>query len=219
MDLDHREVRMLREYEQLAYDEIAEVLTGDDGFATAAQLAAPSQVTVDAAGNLYIADIGNNRIRKVELGGLTRVGTFPQVASGGGWKTTLSIANLSSIGVTARLTFYTEAGTPLLLPLVLPDGSRVTDSVADLTIQPYGSATVETEASTPSADIGWADVRATGFLNGYAIFANAQPGDPTRKEQPKWKQHLLRRSHLHTTTQQGLKPAWRSPIFPQQERQ
>ena len=39
--------------------------TGDGGQATAAALAVPNGVAVDAAGNMYIADMGNNRIRKV----------------------------------------------------------------------------------------------------------------------------------------------------------
>ena len=40
---------------------------GDDGPATQALLNAPAGVAIDAAGNLYIADTGNNRIRKVFL--------------------------------------------------------------------------------------------------------------------------------------------------------
>jgi uncharacterized protein (TIGR03437 family) len=39
--------------------------TGDNGPATSAQLFTPSAVAVDSAGNLYIADFGNNVIRKV----------------------------------------------------------------------------------------------------------------------------------------------------------
>src|ERR1035438_3423722 len=39
--------------------------SGDNGPATSAQLADPGGVAVDSAGNLYIADEGNNRIRKV----------------------------------------------------------------------------------------------------------------------------------------------------------
>lgn len=38
---------------------------GDGGLATAAKLYAPYDVTLDTAGNLYIADVSNNRIRKV----------------------------------------------------------------------------------------------------------------------------------------------------------
>jgi hypothetical protein len=40
--------------------------SGDNGSATSAMLAKPSSVAVDAAGNLYIADTANSRIRKVE---------------------------------------------------------------------------------------------------------------------------------------------------------
>ena len=39
---------------------------GDGGPATAARLAAPTDVALDASGNIYIADGGNNRIRRVE---------------------------------------------------------------------------------------------------------------------------------------------------------
>ncbi len=38
---------------------------GDGGLATSAQLNLPTGVTLDAAGNIYIADQGNNRVREV----------------------------------------------------------------------------------------------------------------------------------------------------------
>ena len=44
-------------------------LGGDGGAAASAQLSAPVGVAVDSAGNVYIADFGNNRIRKVTAGG------------------------------------------------------------------------------------------------------------------------------------------------------
>ena len=43
--------------------------TGDGGAATAAQVAAPTGVAIDASGNVYIADQGNNRVRKVNTSG------------------------------------------------------------------------------------------------------------------------------------------------------
>jgi hypothetical protein len=46
---------------------------GDGGQATDAQLAGPRGVAVDAAGNLYIADTGNQRIRKVSNGVITTI--------------------------------------------------------------------------------------------------------------------------------------------------
>jgi sugar lactone lactonase YvrE len=43
---------------------------GDGGLAKNADLNSPSGVAVDGAGNVYIADAGNNRIRKVSPGGM-----------------------------------------------------------------------------------------------------------------------------------------------------
>ena len=44
--------------------------SGDGGPATSAELAYPDGVAVDASGNLFIADTGNNRIRKVSASGI-----------------------------------------------------------------------------------------------------------------------------------------------------
>ncbi len=47
--------------------------SGDGGPATSASLNIPSDVAVDGAGNVYIADAGNNRVRKVSGGTITTV--------------------------------------------------------------------------------------------------------------------------------------------------
>ena len=60
---------------------------GDGGAAVAAQLSGPEGVALDAAGNLYIADRSNNRIRKVDAGTgviTTVAGTGTQGYSGDG---------------------------------------------------------------------------------------------------------------------------------------
>jgi sugar lactone lactonase YvrE len=40
---------------------------GDNGAATGAEVYLPTGVAVDASGNVYIADYGNNRVRKVTV--------------------------------------------------------------------------------------------------------------------------------------------------------
>jgi uncharacterized protein (TIGR03437 family) len=47
--------------------------SGDNGPAASAQLNAPAALTVDSSGALYIADSGNNRIRKIVGGNITTV--------------------------------------------------------------------------------------------------------------------------------------------------
>ena len=57
--------------------------SGDDGPATAAELNDPTGVAVDSAGDLFIADTGNNRIREVNLA----TGIITTVAGNGKWAT------------------------------------------------------------------------------------------------------------------------------------
>jgi trimeric autotransporter adhesin len=58
-------------------------LTGDGGLATAATLSDPTFVSVDASGNLYIADAGNDRIRKVTPDGKISTVAGAPVGDGG----------------------------------------------------------------------------------------------------------------------------------------
>jgi len=64
--------------------------SGDGGPATEARLNVPYGVTADAAGNLYIADLGNHRVRKVSLDGAiaTVAGSGQPGSDGDGGKAT-----------------------------------------------------------------------------------------------------------------------------------
>ena len=60
--------------------------TGDNGAATSAQIGSPSALAVDSSGNLYISDVTNNVIRKVDTSGTitTVAGTGSYGYSGDG---------------------------------------------------------------------------------------------------------------------------------------
>jgi sugar lactone lactonase YvrE len=75
--------------------------SGDGSAANAARLSAPTGVAVDANGNIYIADGGNHRVRKVSNGIITLVGgTGAQGYSGdGGPATTARFSSIKGIAV------------------------------------------------------------------------------------------------------------------------
>lgn len=59
--------------------------SGDGAAAAAASFSSPVAVALDAAGNVYVADLNNNRIRKVVVGGTiaTFAGTVTSIGDGG----------------------------------------------------------------------------------------------------------------------------------------
>jgi uncharacterized protein (TIGR03437 family) len=69
--------------------------SGDGGQAVSATLNLPSDVASDVSGNLYIADAGNNRVRRIDSGGniTTIAGTGANTYSGDGGVATAATLN------------------------------------------------------------------------------------------------------------------------------
>ncbi len=83
--------------------------SGDNGPATAAQLTKPTSVTVDADGNLYIADTGNNRIRRIGTNDVitTIAGTgVPGYSGDNGPATAAQLAKPGGVAVDTAGTVY-----------------------------------------------------------------------------------------------------------------
>jgi sugar lactone lactonase YvrE len=84
--------------------------SGDGGAATAALLSAPSGVALDSTGNLYIADTGNNEVRKITVATgviATVAGNGTQGNSGdGGAATSATLSMPSQVAVDAAGDLY-----------------------------------------------------------------------------------------------------------------
>jgi prepilin-type N-terminal cleavage/methylation domain-containing protein len=90
--------------------------SGDNGAATSAELWTPYGVAVDSSGNLYIADYGNNRIRKV----------------------TASTGIITTIAGNGTAGYSGDGGPATSAKLHSPTGSAV-DSSGNLYISEYGN--------------------------------------------------------------------------------
>ena len=83
----------------------AAALAGDGAAAISAKLAAPLGVAVDGNGNVYIADTGNGRVRKVDTSGIitTVAGSTPGFTLGdGGPATSAQLANPDDVALDSR---------------------------------------------------------------------------------------------------------------------
>ena len=82
--------------------------SGDGGPAVNAQLYSPSGVAVDKAGNLYIADLSNNRVRKVSAGVITTIAGngAPSYFGDGGLATTAALNQPSGVAVDSAGNIY-----------------------------------------------------------------------------------------------------------------
>ena len=104
-------------------------------------------------------------------GTLAPVGSFAQIASGGGWSTTMTLANPSTAAVNAQINLYDDNGNGLVLPLsVLKLGTSTTVSSLALMLGPGETAQIRTAASTASIAVGWASILATAPLSGFSAY-------------------------------------------------
>ncbi len=99
-------------------------LVGDNGPATSALLWSPQGVSLDAAGNLYIGDSGNARIRKVTPGGLitTIAGTDAGFSGDGGPASAAQLAYPSKAAVAPAGDTYIADSSNQRVRRIAPNG-------------------------------------------------------------------------------------------------
>jgi sugar lactone lactonase YvrE len=129
-----------------------------DGDGVAASFSGPFGIAVDHSGNLYVADTGNNLIRKITLTGVCGAGcnnwTVPSTAHSSGadgsfWTSDLTVHNRGSVPVSMTLKFLGNN----------TDGTGGPEKV--LTLDPYQTITyVDVLSSVFGISDGWGAVQA-----------------------------------------------------------
>jgi len=106
--------------------------------------------------------------------GMALAGSLAQIASAGGWDTTLTLVNLDSVTNEARLNTYAGDGSTPLLPFTLPQtpvqgttlGATFDKSLAANSMLVFDT----TGPATQTVVAGSAQLLASGNINGFGIF-------------------------------------------------
>jgi len=111
---------------------------------------------------------------------LSLAGSMAQLASGGGWDTTLTLVNTGVAPSEALVNFFGNDGSSLQLPLTFPQAppaSPLVASTLDRTLNPNSLLVVDTQQpNNPISQVGSAQLLTNGTISGFAIFKYAPTG-------------------------------------------
>jgi uncharacterized protein (TIGR03437 family) len=102
-------------------------LIGDGGPATKAYLSGPQSATFDAGGNMYVADAGNNRIRKIDTTGTITTIAGPGSTNGalgdGGPALNASLSRPTDVAIDSQGNIYIADAGHNRVRILTPDGN------------------------------------------------------------------------------------------------
>ena len=100
---------------------------------------------------------------------------FPHLALGGGWQTTLTYVNYSQQSVTCRTSFFSDSGTPLLVPF----GGAAATIRTDVLL-PGATVHQQSQANlTAPVGTGWAQAQCSGPVKASLLFRSYSQGAAT----------------------------------------
>ena len=109
--------------------------------------------------------------------GLSDAGSMAQIASGGGWDTSLTLIDLGTASTEARINFSGNAGSSLVLPFTFPQQTftgTMLGATLDQILNPHGQFVINAAGSlSDPLSVGWAQLSTGGSVNGFAIFKNS----------------------------------------------
>jgi beta-glucanase (GH16 family) len=106
-------------------------------------------------------------------------GSMPQIASAGGWDTSLTLVNLSTSQGEALLYFYANDGSALSLPFTFPQQPSLGTTVGasfDETLDAKATLILDTTGSGQVAAVGSSQMLTSGNIGGFAIFTYTPSG-------------------------------------------
>jgi hypothetical protein len=142
---------------------------GAVNFTVQANIGATRAGTVTINGQIYTIVQQGASAAKLPL-----AGSLAQIASAGGWETSLTLVNLGATAAEARLNLYAGDGTAPWLPLTLPQQTlqgTVLGSMIDKTVAPGALLAVDMTGPPAQASVvGSAQLLTSGNVGGFGIF-------------------------------------------------
>jgi len=144
---------------------------GTVSFTVAANTGAARSGTLTINGQTFTISQENTSL------GLSDAGSMAQIASGGGWDTTLTLIDLGTASTEARIDFSGNAGSALVLPFTFPQQTftgTMLGATLDQMLNPHGQFVINAAGSlSDPLSTGWAQLMTGGAVNGFAIYKNS----------------------------------------------
>jgi hypothetical protein len=103
--------------------------------------------------------------------GPTFAGSMAQLASGGGWDTTITLANAGTSSAQVQLSFFDNNGAALSLPLTfVQTGAATTAATVNQPLAAGATLVILTQGTNAVALVGSAQLTTDGNVSGFAIF-------------------------------------------------